>query len=71
MLMCFIRTWYNALIVVSNDISNGDHEIYVCKVEKIWDSQALPYTSDSIILMPRMSNDYSQEGIASTMHVCV
>ena len=34
---------------------NGDHEIHMCKVEKIRHSQALPYTSDSITLMPHMS----------------
>ena len=35
MLMCFIRAWYNALIV---NTRNRGHEIHLCKVEKIRDS---------------------------------
>ena len=41
---------------------SGGHEIHVCKFEKIPDSQALPYTSDSITLVPHMSIDYSLRG---------
>ena len=37
---------------------NGDHEIQVCNVEKFRDSQTLPYTGESITLVPHMSIDY-------------
>ena len=49
---------------------NEDHEIHMCKVEKIRDSKALSYTSDSITLIPRMSIEYSLRGKCK-YHECV
>ena len=50
---------------------NRNHEIDVCKVEKIRDSQALPYTSDSITLMPHVSIDYSLREEIQVPCMCV
>ena len=67
MLMCVIRAWYDALIMILENTLNGAHEIHVCKihvckVKKIRDSQALSYSGGSITLMPHMSIDYSLRG---------
>ena len=40
---------------------NEDHKIHTSKLEKIKILQALPYTEDSITLMPHAGFDYSLE----------